>query len=265
MIHLLDWPSLIFVLSFILLSASAWLGSRYLSKYRDQDTDSVFDLGVIQTATLTLLGLIIGFTFSMAITRYDLRQTLEESEANAIGTEYLRADLLPAKSAVHTKALLMQYLDQRIAFYTTRGDDQKEALRNQTEIAQMTLWNEILPFIKTQNGATSALIASGMNDVLNSEGYTQAAWWNRIPIAAWCLMVAIAVFANALVGYGAHDFKKNRGLFLIFPLIVSVAFFLIADIDSPTRGIIRIKAHNLLSLQTSLQAQQNSIPPSLSH
>jgi len=74
--HLLDWPSLIFVLSFILLSASAWLGSRYLSKYRDQDTDSVFDLGVIQTATLTLLGLIIGFTFSMAITRYDLRQTL---------------------------------------------------------------------------------------------------------------------------------------------------------------------------------------------
>jgi len=104
-----------------------------------------------------------------------------------------------------------------------------------------------------------------MNDVLNSEGYTQAAWWNRIPIAAWCLMVAIAVFANALVGYGAHDFKKNRGLFLIFPLIVSVAFFLIADIDSPTRGIIRIEAHNLLSLQNSLQAQQNSIPPSPSH
>ena len=265
MIHLLDWPSLIFILSFLLLSLSAWVGSRFFSRYRNPDTDSVFDLGVIQTATLTLLGLIIGFTFSMAITRYDLRQTLEESEANAIGTEYLRADLLPASSAAQTKVLLMRYLDQRIAFYSTRGDDQKEALRSQTELAQKALWNEILPYIKIQNGATSALVASGMTDVLNSEGYTQAAWWNRIPIAAWCLMIAIAVFANALVGYGAHDFRKNRGLFLIFPLIISVAFFLIADIDSPTRGIIRIEAHNLLSLQNSLQAQQNSIPPSPSH
>ncbi|AWW47772.1 hypothetical protein G6671_03595 [Polynucleobacter paneuropaeus] len=265
MSYIYDWPAIIFVCSFILLSLSAWMGSHFFSRYRNADTESEFDLGVIQTATLTLLGLIIGFTFSMAITRYDLRQTLEESEANAISTEYLRADLLPASSAVKTKALLVEYLNQRITFYSLRLDDEKQSLRTQTENTKAALWNSILPYVKSQNGATPALIASGMNDVLNAEGYTQAAWWNRIPIAAWTLMIAIAVFANALVGYGARNYQKNRGLFIIFPLIVSVSFFLIADIDSPTRGIIRIKPRNLLALQASLYPQKASVSPSISH
>ncbi|QWD87601.1 hypothetical protein AOC06_03250 [Polynucleobacter paludilacus] len=265
MFYIFDWPAIIFVCSLILLTLSAWMGSCFFSRYRNADTESEFDLGVIQTATLTLLGLIIGFTFSMAITRYDLRHTLEEAEANAIGTEYLRADLLPASSADKTKALLVEYLDQRITFYSLRLDEEKQALRAQTEKTQMALWNNILPYVKSQNGATPALIASGMNEVLNSEGYTQAAWWNRIPIAAWTLMIAIAVFANALVGYGARNYMKNRGLFIIFPLIVSVAFFLIADIDSPTRGIILIKPRNLLSLQTTLQSQLSNKPLSASH
>ena len=65
-----------------------WFGNAVLSKYRTKDTETSTDLGIIQTATLTLLGLIIGFTFSMAIARYDLRQTYEEAEANAIGTEF---------------------------------------------------------------------------------------------------------------------------------------------------------------------------------
>ena len=93
-----------------------------LSKYRSKDTETSADLGIIQTATLTLLGLIIGFTFSMAIARYDLRQTYEEAEANAIGTEFLRADLLPSKNAQAVKSLLNDYLDQRILFYSVLCD-----------------------------------------------------------------------------------------------------------------------------------------------
>ncbi|WP_231970300.1 hypothetical protein [Polynucleobacter necessarius] len=77
---------------------SVWFGNAVLSRYRTKDTETSEDLGVIQTATLTLLALIIGFTFSMAIDRHDNRETLEEAEANAIGTEYLRADLLPSQN-----------------------------------------------------------------------------------------------------------------------------------------------------------------------
>ena len=93
------------------------------------------------------------------------------------------------------------------------------------------------------------LIVSGMNDVLNSQGYVQAAWWNRIPYTAWSLMAAIAICANLLVGFGARNFQKNIGLFMIFPFVISVSFFLISDIDSPRGGVIRIEPRNLITLQ----------------
>ena len=93
-----------------------------------------------------------------------------------------------------------------------------------------------------------------MNDVLNSQGYTQAAWWNRIPIAAWGLMVAIAICCNLLIGYGARRPKGQGTLFLVLPLVVSISFFLIADIDSPRGGVIRVSPQNLESLSQSLQA-----------
>ena len=94
-----------------------------------------------------------------------------------------------------------------------------------------------------------------MNDVLNSQGYTQAAWLNRIPIAAWTLMTAIAVCSTMLVGIGAKGAKADSRLLFVLPLVVSIAFLLIADIDSPRRGVIRVVPQNLLSLSQSLRAQ----------
>jgi len=90
---------------------------------------------------------------------------------------------------------------------------------------------------------------------LNSQGYTQAAWWNRIPFAAWGLMGAIAICAVALVGFGARRPKAESKLLLVLPLVVAIAFFLISDIDSPRRGLIHVKPQNLLSLSQSLRAQ----------
>ena len=94
-----------------------------------------------------------------------------------------------------------------------------------------------------------------MNDVLNSAGYTQAAWWNRIPPAAWVLMALIAICSNVLVGYGARRAEAERDLMVVLPLVVSISFFLIADIDSPRGGVIRVQPRNLVSLAQSLGAQ----------
>jgi hypothetical protein len=100
-----------------------------------------------------------------------------------------------------------------------------------------------------------ALALAGMNDVLNSQGYTQAAWWNRIPMAAWTLMSAMAICSTMLIGIGARTVKARSGILLILPLVVSIAFFLVADLDSPRRGVIRVVPQNLLSLSQSLHAQ----------
>ncbi|MBU3624876.1 hypothetical protein ICN48_01295 [Polynucleobacter sp. JS-Safj-400b-B2] len=212
-----------------------------------------------------MLALIIGFTFSMAIDRHDQREVLEEGEANAIGTELLRADILPQKASEATKDLLMQYVDQRILFYSRQTPEKTQDIRSKTDQLQTALWNEILPSVKTQTTPTMAIVASGMNDVFNSQGYVQAAWWNRIPLTAWALMAAIAICANLLVGFGARNFEKNIGLFMIFPFVISVSFFLIADIDSPRGGVIRIEARNLRALKMNLTQQMDAIRPSISN
>lgn len=251
MINLMDYPLIIFVISMLVLWLSAKVGVLLRTKKAlDEDTREDFDL--ILASTLTLLGLIIGFTFSMATGRYDQRKNYEEEEANAIGTEYLRADLLPVADAAKAKRLLTTYVDQRILFYTTRNVDQLHQINADTAQLQAQLWSTVQAPVAAQPTPVAAVVASGMNDVLNSQGYTQAAWWNRIPVAAWCLMGTIAICANVLMGYKVRN-SKVAVVLLILPLTVSVALFLIAEIDSPRSGIIRVIPQNLISLSQSLQ------------
>jgi hypothetical protein len=202
--NLTDYPLLVFTFALLGLWLSARIGSFFLKRQRMLEEEVREDFGVILTATLTLLGLIIGFSFSMAISRYDQRKNYEEEEANAIGTEYLRADLLPGDDAARVRALLRKYLDQRILFYRTRDKQQLRQIDAITAQLQDELWSALRATAAAQPTPVVALAISGMNDVLNSSGYTQAAWWNRIPPAAWALMGLIAICCNVLVGYGAR-------------------------------------------------------------
>jgi len=249
------YPLLLLVLSFLAQALSARIGVFFSQRRRITEPGVRDDFGVILGATLTLLALIIGFTFSMALTRYDQRKNYEEAEANAIGTEYVRAGLLPAADPGKVRALLLKYLDQRVLFYETRDEQQLSQINAQTDKLQAELWSAVQAPAVAQPTPVAALVVAGMNDVLNSQSYTQAAWWNRIPIAAWGLMAAIAICSNALVGFGARDPKAEYRLLLILPLVISIAFFLIADIDSPRGGLIRVSPQNLLSLSQSLRAQ----------
>jgi hypothetical protein len=110
MIDLANYPLLLFALSFFVLWLSERIGSFLLKRQRKMAEDVREDFSVVQSATLTLLGLLIGFSFSMAISRYDERNNYEEAEANAIGTEYIRADLLPSGDAAKVRALLRSIL-----------------------------------------------------------------------------------------------------------------------------------------------------------
>ncbi len=246
-------PLLVFVVSFILMWLSARVGASFLRGRWKLKEDMLEDFGIILAATLTLLGLIIGFSFSMAVSRYDLRKNYEEAEANAIGTEYVRASLLPSADAAKVRALLRNYLDQRVLFYVTRDEQQISQINARTAQLQNDLWSAVLAPAAAQPTPILALAVSGMNDVLNSQGYTQAAWWNRIPVGAWFLMAAIAICSNVLVGYGARTFKAGSILLLVLPFVVSIAFFLIADIDAPRHGVIHVNPQNLYSLVESLR------------
>ena len=246
---MMNFPVIFFFFSLILLWISAQLGASVRLR-RPLKEETREDFNLVETATLTLLALIIGFSFSMATARYDQRKNYEEAEANAIGTEYVRADLLPASDAATVQAQLKKYLDLRILFYRTRFHSDVQKVDADTAQLQAEMWSAVKVPALAQPTPVMALVVSGMNDVLNSQGYTQAAWWNRIPLSSWALMILIAVCCNLLVGYGARSAKA--GLLFVLPLVVSVAFMLIADIDSPRGGFIHVAPQNLTALYQSL-------------
>ncbi len=249
--HLLNYPIITAVVSLLVMWGAAELGAR-LAHLRRQAGKELEGFNIVLGATLTLLGLIVGFAFSMAVGRYDQRKSYEEEEANAIGTEYVRVDLLSPADAGKLHPMLKRYLDRRIVFYQTRDSSELEQVHQEVVGLQDKMWSTVVSAAQVQPTPITALVVAGMNDVLNRQGYTQAAWWNRIPVAAWALIGIIAICCNVLMGFTVHDTNLTRPLFVL-PLVLAIAFMLLADLDSPRGGIIRVRPQNLISLADSLK------------
>jgi hypothetical protein len=248
-----DYPLVVLIVTFAVLSLSTWIGERVRGR-REVDDAVRDDFAFVLGAASTLLALVVAFTLSMAVGRYDQRKNLEASEANALGTAYVRAELLPNEDAAKVRTLLRRYVDRRLAFYTA-GVWQQNAVENDPAFARLQgdLWAAVSGAAKKQPTPVTALAVAAVNDVLDSSGFTQAAWRNRVPVGAWLLMAAIALCSTMMLGYSARRPRSERPLLLILPGLVAIAFFLIADIDSPRAGMIPVSPENLISLAESLR------------
>ena len=129
-----------------------------------------------------------------------------------MGPKWYNADLLPPADAANVRRLLSAYLDQRILFYINRDDTQRTQIDQSTSQLQAALWNAVRGPATAQPTPVTGLVLAGMNDVINSQGYTQAAYWNRLPVAVWWLMVAIALCSNVLFGYRSRMAKPRENL-----------------------------------------------------
>lgn len=255
MSNITDFPLLVFAATVVVMWGSIRLGVVLSARFGALQEDARKDLETVQAAALTLLGLLIGFAFSMAVSRYEERKTYGEAEANAIGTEYIRADLLPAANGVKVRALLRDYLEQRMQFYVARDAQQVRQINTRTTRLGTELWSDVADAAAVQVTPIVALAVSGMNEVLNSRGYAVAAREDRLPAAAWSLLAVVAIVCTLLLGFGARGAQGERMLALVVPLTVALAFLLIADIDSPASGVIRVIPENLAALSSSLSAR----------
>lgn len=216
----IDSPFVVFLVALVAQGLAVLAGDFIRKHGHSFKQGERHDFATVQAATLTLLALITGFSFSMAVSRYDQRKTLEEAEANAIATEYLRADLLPGDIAAHTRELLRKYIELRIAFYQAGDPRAADQISQHTASQQLELWSSVLP-AATPPTSIVALVIAGMNDVINAQGFTQAAWWNRIPVGAWAMMLLMAISCNVLVGYGEQ--RKGSGILFVLPVVISIA------------------------------------------
>jgi hypothetical protein len=248
-----DHPGLVFIVLLILFVGAVALGAfvlRRIAVLPEADRD---DFNIVQTSTLTLLALLVGFSLSMAVNRYDLRKTLEEAEANAIGTEYARADLIAPAAGAQMKAALLRYTKLRLASYRTRAPDALAQIGRDTEAVETQLWQLAAGVARDQPNPIGALAVAGMNDVLNSQDYSEAARINHIPTGAWCLMIVIALVGCVVQGYGAKGSLRKGLLITILPATVALSLALIADIDSPKGGLIRVEPRDLGRLLSALE------------
>ena len=225
---LVDRPWLLSATTFVLLWAAS-LAGVYLRKGRPEMTTAAHsDLDLVRNVTLTLLAVIVGFCLSMAVSRYDLRKTLEEGEANASGAEYARLDLMSAESAMAVRDLLKEYTHERIVHYSSRVPSELQRAELDNPQLQAKSWTATPQAGNRQSTPIMALAVSGMNDDFNSQGYTLAAWRNRLPVEVWELMFIVALAANFLVGFGSY--RTSASPLWFFLLTAAMAFLLIAEI-----------------------------------
>ena len=246
----MSYPGFVFATSFALMVLSTWVGYALRKRAGIPKEDEQSDSGRLLAVILTLLFFIIGFSFSMAVNRYDLRKNCEKAEAIAIGREYSQADLLAPGDAAKVQTLLKRYIDQRILSFTTRSPGRASEIAADTVRLQRELWHTLRAALPALPAPLMGVLVSGMNDVIDSQRSTQAAWLNRIPIGAWALMAIIGIGGCWLIGYRAP--RRDWLVFVLVQGAVSICFFLIADLDSPLGGAIRVTPHNLSSLSQSL-------------
>ena len=254
---LLDHPVIFLLVLLVVLGSAMRLGTALRTRHGPLEEPRRSDFDIVLGATLTLLSLIVGFSFSMAANRYDLRKNLEEAEANAIGTAYARADLLSVTDAARVHQLLREYANLRVRFYTITNytfdtNERLSELDQATTRKQAQLWAAVFAPVSANQTAPMALVAAAMNDALNSQGYAQAASWNRIPSGAWVLVCTIGLVATIMIGFRFDAASRQRMLMVILPTLIAISLFLIADIDCPRGGVIRVLPQNLMALEATL-------------
>lgn len=203
-------------------------------------------IGTAEGAVFGLLGLIIAFTFSGAASRFENRRHLITEEANAIGTAYLRIDLLPDDTRPEMRELFRRYAYTRAVTYLRAGDVAATKARLAEGAAlQREIWKKALTACRRPEAPAQAgmLLLPALNAMIDITTTREMATQNHPPLTIFLLLGGLSLVAALLVGYGMSGNRERDWLHtLAFAALVSLAVFVITDLEFPRRGLIRIDA-----------------------
>jgi uncharacterized membrane protein (Fun14 family) len=229
------------------------LGDRVQPGLNDSAKSPVL---AISGAIFGLLALLLGFTFSMSLGRFDQRKQLVVQEANAIGTTYLRSKLFPEPHRSDVASLLRSYVDARLDFYNLRDDHgQFRNVIERTEKLQDDLWSQVVSVVKKDDRpVTTGLFIPALNEVIDLHAKRVAAMENHVPESVLLLLILVALLAAMLVGYGCGLAKRRHLLSTsIVALLIGIVIIAIIDLDRPTRGLIRVSQNSMSRLHDSMK------------
>jgi hypothetical protein len=221
---------------------------------------------LLEASAFSLLALLVGFSFSMALGRYDTRRGTFLHEANAIATTFLRAQLLDAKTADAVRNELRVYIQERLEFaQADAAPQQRAAADRDSEAIQRQMWSNAVRAARQDPHSTIVpLFVTALNDTINLSIEERAVLTNHIPDIVMVWLLLIALIASGMMGYGYGRERKHAVVFkAVFAVMVALVFGLILDLDRPQRGIIRVNLASMQRVQQLMDAQ--AVPPAQQH
>jgi hypothetical protein len=214
--------------------------------------------GTVEGAVFALLGLLIAFTFSGAAARFDGRRQLIIEESNAIGTAYLRLDLLPADKQPALRELFRRYVDTRLAAYQKLPDINAAMLDiAKANALQNEIWQGAVAACRSGDSPQSTmLVIPALNQMFDIASARTLAGQIHPPAVIFALLGVFALGGAMLAGYGMAGGKRRSWIhWIAFALVMSITFYVILDIEYPRLGLIRVDAFDqaLVDLRQSFQ------------
>jgi hypothetical protein len=224
------------------------LGRKFEARTPDNTKSQIF---TVEAAILGILALLLGFTVSMAVSRFEIRKQLVLEEADAIGTSSLRAQLLPGPAGPEIASLLRQYVNVRVQ-YGTAGNDlaRLEDLNKQTARLQTEFWTRTAAYAQQDpNPVRVGLLLQSLNQAIDLGEARWMAFQNHVPESVIYVNAAVGLLSAMLVGY-SFGVNGRRNIFSVCMLAVSITLVLavIIDLDRPRSGYIRVSQQPMIDL-----------------
>ena len=220
---------------------------------------ALINAGSLEAAVFAILGLLIAFTFSGALTRFDVRRAQIVDEANAIGTAYLRIDVLPSDAQPRLRQAFRDYVDARIATYKKLPDLQaarNELIRSQE--LQADIWAQAVVASRTPDSrpGTEVLVLPALNQMFDITTVRAMASQMHPPSIVFAMLIGLALASALLAGYQSAGAKAYHWVHQLgFACIVAFTVFVILDIEYPRRGWVRLDATDevLVAVRASMK------------
>jgi hypothetical protein len=253
MINLSDYPlAAIFIVSLVAILAATEIGRQVGMRATGQAGDSV---STLEAAILGLLALMIGFTFSMALSRYEGRRDAVLNEANAIGTTALRARLLPAPHNTEVLKLLRDYVQIRLDV-TTRAPTAAEidAAITRSNVLQEALWQEAKAVAVIDKGLVpTGLFIQTLNEMIDNQQKRLTAASNFVPSIVLIGLYGVAIVASGFAGYASGlQSRRSRLPVYLMGTIICAVILLIQDLDRPGTGFITVSQQPMIDTAASI-------------
>jgi len=243
---------------FLGLVLSLELGRRLrLHDLRSADASEISRFGMVQGAVFGLMGLLLGFTFAWSSTRFDTRRDQIVDEANAIGTAWLRLDLLPDSTRQSLRGQFRQYVDARLSAYRAMPDTMaaKQGFDRANAMQQQIWTDAVRAAAATPALSPAVLLLPALNEMFDMAGTRHAAFRAHLPRAVYGLLIFLVLCCGVMAGYGMTDRGRRNWLHVLgFALVLVITLYVIEDFEYPRRGIITLQEYDqiLVDLRSSM-------------